>query len=214
MNLPEFLTRGHLGEIRLTGHRIELYHVMKSFNEGHTAEMLHHEYPTLPLGLIYKVLAFYFENKGDVDRYVTEVENELDRQEAAHVPSPAELRIRSMIAESTADDKSIRESSNALCCELLPSLPEFLTRHEKGEIRVTGHRIDLCDLVSLYNEGNCTELILGFFPTLSLALIHKVVVFYLENRAGVDAYVAHCDAESALQQAMALRTPTISRECF
>ena len=48
-------------------------------------------------------------------------------------------------------------------------LPEFLTRHEKGEIRVTGHRIDLFHLVSLYNEGNSAEMLLGFFPRLSLA---------------------------------------------
>ena len=209
MKLPEFLTCGPLGEIRLTGHRIELYHVMKSFNEGRTAEMLHEEYPTLPLGLIYKLLAFYFENKGDVDRYVTEVQNQLDRQEAAHEPSPAEVRIRSMIEERAAHDKSARESSNALNGELFPSLPEFLTRHEKGEIRVKGHRIDLCDLVSLYNEGNSTEMILGFLPTLSLALIHKVIVFYLENKVDVDAYVAQCEAESERQQAVTLRTPTI-----
>ena len=39
-------------------------------------------------------------------------------------------------------------------------------------------------------------MLLGFFPTLSLALIHKVIAFYLENQAEVDAYVAHCEAES------------------
>ncbi len=209
MKLPEFLTRGPLGEILLTGHRIELYHVMKSFNEGHTAEMLYHEYPTLPLGLIYKVLAFYFENQSDVDRYVSEVENELDRQEAAHEPSPAEIRIRSMAAESAAHDRSARESSNALNGELFPSLPEFLTRHEKGEIRLTGHRIDLFHLVSLYNEGNSAEMLLGFFPTLSLAVIHKVIVFYLENQAHVDVYMARCEAESERQQAMTPVAPTI-----
>jgi hypothetical protein len=33
------------------------------------------------------------------------------------------------------------------------------------------------------------------FPTLSLALIHKVIAFYLENRVEVDAYVVRCRAE-------------------
>jgi hypothetical protein len=32
-------------------------------------------------------------------------------------------------------------------------------------------------------------MIQAHFPTLSLALIHKVIAFYLENRAEVDAYV-------------------------
>jgi uncharacterized protein (DUF433 family) len=209
MNLPEFLTCGPLGEIRLTGHRIELYHVMKFYNEGHTAEMLHREIPTLPLGLVYKVLAFYFENKADVDHYVMEVENELDRQEAAHEASPAGRPIRGMIAERAAVTKSASESSIALSGGMSLSLPEFLTRHEKGEIRLTAHRIDLFDLVSLYNEGNSAEMLVGYFPTLNLALIHKVLAFYLENRAEVDAYVARCEAESENLRAAAPSAPTI-----
>ena len=209
MNLPDFLICGLAGEIRLRGHRIELYHAMKSYNEGHTAEMLHHEYPTLPLGLIYKVLAFYLENKADVDLYIREVENELDRQEAAHEPSPAQLRIRGMMAEKAALAKSARELSIASAAEVSLSLPDFLTGHEKGEIRLTGHRIDLFHLVSFYNDGNSAEMLLGFFPTLDLALIHKVIAFYLENKADVDAYVAHCEAESERHQATTPPAPTI-----
>src|SRR5262245_40095872 len=148
MHLPEFLTRGPLGEIRLTAHRVELYHLMKNYNEGHSAEMLHHEYPTLSLGLIYRVLAFYCANQSDVDLYVLEAENELDRQAAAHVPSSAELRIRSMVAERAALAKSARDSLIASSSNSPLDLPEFLTRHEKGEIRLTGHRIDLCHLLS------------------------------------------------------------------
>jgi hypothetical protein len=33
------------------------------------------------------------------------------------------------------------------------------------------------------------------FPTLSLALVHKVIAFYLENQAEVDAYIARHEAE-------------------
>jgi hypothetical protein len=33
------------------------------------------------------------------------------------------------------------------------------------------------------------------YPTLSLALIHKTIAFYLENRAEVDAYLAKCREE-------------------
>ena len=75
------------------------------------------------------------------------------------------------------------------------NLPDFLTRGSKGEIRVTGHRIDVFHLVYFYNDGYSAEMLHGRFPTLKLALIHKVIVFYLENKEEVDAYVARCEAE-------------------
>jgi uncharacterized protein (DUF433 family) len=89
------------------------------------------------------------------------------------------------------------------------NLPDFLTRHEKGEIRLTGHRIDLFHFVDFYNQGNSAEMLLGLFPTLNLALIHKVIAFYLENKADVDTYVAHCEAEIERLQTMTPRAPTI-----
>ena len=209
MNLPDFLKRESLGTIRLTGHRIELYHVMRSYKEGYTAEMLHREYPTLPLGLIYRVLGFYVENKDDVDRYVMEVETELDRQEAAYEPSPAASRIRGILAERESLAKAALESSIALGGGQIRNIPPFLTRHEKGEIRLFGHRIDLFDLVPLYNEGHSAEMLLEFFPTLNLSLIHKTIAFYLENKNEVDIYLAKCEAESERHQATAPKAPTI-----
>jgi len=47
MNLPDFLTCGPRGEIRLTGHRIDVCHVVQFYNDRYTAEMLHQEYPGL-----------------------------------------------------------------------------------------------------------------------------------------------------------------------
>ena len=103
MNLPDFLTRGSQGEIRLTGHRIDLYLIVLFYNEGHSAEMLHHEYPTLPLALIHRVLAFYLENKAEVDAYVAEVEAKIEQLRAAAPPAPTleELRARRRALKST-----------------------------------------------------------------------------------------------------------------
>lgn len=70
MNLPEFLVEAPYGEIRLAGSRIGLYHLVESYNEGFSAEMLVEEYPTLPLAQIHKVIAFYLKNKNEVDDYV------------------------------------------------------------------------------------------------------------------------------------------------
>jgi uncharacterized protein (DUF433 family) len=96
MNLPEFLTRGPRGEIRVTGHRIDLYLIVLLYDDGHTAEMLYIEYPTLSLPLIYKILAFYLENKADVDAYIAEVDAKVEclRASAPATPTLEELRAR------------------------------------------------------------------------------------------------------------------------
>ena len=55
------------------------------------------------------------------------------------------------------------------------NLPEFLTPHSHGEIRLAGHRIGLEHVVALYREGYSPEMLHEQYPTLSLALIHKVI---------------------------------------
>lgn len=70
MNLPEFLTETPDGEVLLSGHRIDLYHVLHYYNDGYSPEMLAGQYPTLPLAVIHKVIAFYLENRDDVGAYL------------------------------------------------------------------------------------------------------------------------------------------------
>lgn len=82
MKLPDFLTEWPFGEIVLTGHRIGLYHVMIYHRDGYTAEMLHEMFPTLPLDLIEKVLAFAHENQAEVDAYVDRCQAEIDHLRA------------------------------------------------------------------------------------------------------------------------------------
>jgi uncharacterized protein (DUF433 family) len=87
------------------------------------------------------------------------------------------------------------------------NLPDFLTQDADGYIHVTRHRIGLQDLVYYYNEGYSPEALLDAFPTLSLALVHKVVAFYLEDKLAVDAYMATCEAEVERQRVVAPRGP-------
>jgi uncharacterized protein (DUF433 family) len=84
MTLPDFLNQENNGEIRLSGHRIGLYHVVSYYNDGFSPEMLACQYPTLPLALIHKVIAFYLENRPEVDAYVDTCRDELNRQRAAN----------------------------------------------------------------------------------------------------------------------------------
>ena len=68
------------------------------------------------------------------------------------------------------------------------TLPEFLSVDEFSHVRCAQHRIELVDIVYYFNEGYSAEMIAGVFPTLPLSLVYKVIGFYLENRAEVDAY--------------------------
>ena len=81
MQLPDFLTAAPDGEIRLTGHRIGLYHLVQRYNEGESAEMLACVYPTLPLALVHKLLAFYLDNRPEVDAYVAACSAAMDQQQ-------------------------------------------------------------------------------------------------------------------------------------
>jgi len=89
-------------------------------------------------------------------------------------------------------------------------LPEFLQQDTDGWIHLAGHRIGLEDVVYHYNDGCSPEMLLAEFPTLSLALIHKLLGFYLENRAEVDAYVAASDQDVARQRAAAPASPDLA----
>jgi uncharacterized protein (DUF433 family) len=81
MNLPDFLAHVD-GEIRVTGTRMGLYHLLYDYNQGDSAETLAEQYPTVPLATVHKVIAFYLENKAEVDQYLSEYQAELDRQRA------------------------------------------------------------------------------------------------------------------------------------
>jgi uncharacterized protein (DUF433 family) len=98
MTLPDFLTRESTGEIRLTGHRVGLYHLVHYYNDGYSAEMLACQFPGLPLALIHKSIAFYLDNTVEVDAYVAGCKEELDRQRAANPNRPPLAAMRERLA--------------------------------------------------------------------------------------------------------------------
>jgi len=86
------------------------------------------------------------------------------------------------------------------------NLPDFLHCDTDGEIRIIGHRIRLVDIAARYREGYSPETILvDFYPTLSLALIHKVIAHYLERQSEVDKMIASAESDMA---ALAAAQPT------
>jgi uncharacterized protein (DUF433 family) len=93
---------------------------------------------------------------------------------------------------------------------LIERLPGCLHWHSDGEIRVVGHRIGLYHLIYYYNEGFNAEMLLCQFPTLELVVIHKVIVFYLENRELVDAYVNQYRVDLDHLRATCRHAPTLA----
>lgn len=88
------------------------------------------------------------------------------------------------------------------------TLPDFVTQDPDGHLHLTGHRIGLQDILYCYRDGYSPEMLLSEFPTLNLALIHKVLGFYLESQSVIDAYLAGCEAEVEQQRAAAVAGPS------
>jgi uncharacterized protein (DUF433 family) len=99
MTLPDFLTEHPFGAIRLTGSRIGLEHVLELYKNGYSAELIKEEFDHLPLAQIYKVIAFYLENRPEVEEYLRAYREKVEQMMEAHPPSPALLRIRKLMEE-------------------------------------------------------------------------------------------------------------------
>jgi Protein of unknown function (DUF433) len=100
--LPHCLHWSPDGEVRVVGHRIGLFHIVKAHRVlGKSPATIVEEYELAP-ELIAEVLAFAEEHEAEVGAYVADYQAELDRQEAAYQPSPAALRISRLVAERLA----------------------------------------------------------------------------------------------------------------
>jgi uncharacterized protein (DUF433 family) len=88
------------------------------------------------------------------------------------------------------------------------TLPDFIASDD-GFLQVTGHRIGLHHILRQYLEGASAEMIAAHYPTLGLSLIHRVIAFYLDNQAEVDAYMTAHDQEIQQQMSCARKPPSI-----
>jgi uncharacterized protein (DUF433 family) len=97
MNLPDWITRDSDGYLHFTGHRIGLEDVIYHHaTDGESPEMLHCRFPTLPLSVLYKTIAFYLDNRAEVDEYCAQEAAAVAQQRACAPkgPSTEEMRRR------------------------------------------------------------------------------------------------------------------------
>ncbi len=89
---------------------------------------------------------------------------------------------------------------------LLEDYFDFLS---ENEIRLKGHRIGIEDILyeHIYNELTPAELA-ERFPTLSAEQIYAAILYYLNNRERMDAYLAKWLEHGRRMREKQARTPT------
>jgi len=71
----------------------------------------------------------------------------------------------------------------------LESRPVLFDPTPGGGFRMRGTRIPVERVVNAYRAGDTPEQIADDYDTLSLADVYRLIAFYLDHRADVDAYV-------------------------
>jgi uncharacterized protein (DUF433 family) len=102
MTLPEFLVQDPDGYIHLEGHRLGLQDVVHFYREGCSAEELCEVFPTLPLVLAHKIIAFYLDHAVDVDGYIATCETQAERQRETAPRGPDIVELRRRLAAKQA----------------------------------------------------------------------------------------------------------------
>jgi len=93
---PVPLTRGESGVVRVTGSRVTLDSVVRQFKSGASTEQIQEDFPSLTLGDIYSVIAFYLQHPNAVEEYLLEQARAARdvRQEVERLCEPKDLRER------------------------------------------------------------------------------------------------------------------------
>ncbi len=92
------------GVIRVGHTRVTLDSLVASFGAGATAEEIAQRYPSLDLGDVYAVIAYYLRHQAEVDAYLDQQRREaaqIQREHEAHF-DPAGVRERLLARRRTA----------------------------------------------------------------------------------------------------------------
>lgn len=90
------LTLAENGVIRVTGSRVTLDSIVQQFKQGASPEQIQEDYPSLTLGTIYAVIAYYLQHTASVEEYLhrQHVETQDIRHEIESRVDTSELRER------------------------------------------------------------------------------------------------------------------------
>lgn len=79
-NFPETVPLVQLenGAVRVRNSRVTLETIVIRMQVGDTVERIHSGFPTVSISQIKEILAWYFDNKADVDEYLQQIEEEAE----------------------------------------------------------------------------------------------------------------------------------------
>ncbi len=75
-------------------------------------------------------------------------------------------------------------------------LEDYFEQVGPDAIRIKGHRVGIEHLLHYYLDGYTVEEIHQLYPEIGLEPIHATILYYLQNRANVDAYRARLAAQA------------------
>jgi uncharacterized protein (DUF433 family) len=88
------------GMVRIAGTRVTLDTVIACYQQGDSAEAIVEAFPTLSLGDVHAVIAYYLHHQDEVDHYIAQNEQDADKLRRAYEskfgkqPTRAELEAR------------------------------------------------------------------------------------------------------------------------
>jgi uncharacterized protein (DUF433 family) len=97
-----YVRQDESGVYRVGDTRVMLDSVVAAFHQGHSAETISQQYPSLSLEEVYGSIAYYLANQAVVDRYLRQ-QDELwkqGREQTGAVASPVVQRLRGLAAET------------------------------------------------------------------------------------------------------------------
>ncbi|NUQ65575.1 MAG: DUF433 domain-containing protein [Pirellulales bacterium] len=92
------------GAMRVGQTRVTLDSIVAAFRQGHSAETIQQEYPSVSLEEVYGAITYYLANQEQVDAYLesqSAVWKE-SREKAAKAESPVVRRLRNLAARTKA----------------------------------------------------------------------------------------------------------------
>jgi uncharacterized protein (DUF433 family) len=78
VEIANLLVHTPQGSWRVAGTRVSLDSVVYSFRDGATPEEICQDFPALSLPLVYAAIAYYLNNREQVDRYLQNAEQSAD----------------------------------------------------------------------------------------------------------------------------------------
>ena len=81
--------------------------------------------------------------------------------------------------------------------ETIKAQPPPIQEDAQGVVRVGGTRVTLETIVGAYLDGDSAEEIHSSYPSVTLADIHAVLSYYLQNRQVVNRYLEEAANHSA-----------------